>query len=578
MRSAGWPLYLVQVLCLCLCRIGAGRDLRVLQRRNLDQLNSTVGGRLRASQPLAAPCYQEPDGEACASYREALSSGKPAFYRTSRYEGFQYLQGEACASRPSDQCMLDPATLEPVQNSTCGLGVLSPTYLEITGADDVQAVFAYARRTGTALSIKNSGHDYVGRSSRRGSLAIWTRGLRNMTYDASFLPDGATYRVHPVPALTLGAGVSTDESYDFAHSKGVLFAGPVVGSIGPVGGWSLNGGNGVLTGSRGLGADRLLQSTIVTPDGEVRIANKYTNTDLYWALRGGGGGAFGVVLDSTFEVEPERPITAATIFFPGTADNQRPFVDILAQNMVRWSLEGWGGPSGTNLTFLSNPYLNEKEAALSLAPAIEYATSQGGSAAISVWPTYYEYYVAVVNGSLAAPEPISNAGLITSRTISVEVLSNTASRERVVDTIMASQNAGVPVNMLTTPPLRYAADHEGAEEEVSMHSAWYESAWLVVAQTAFTPSTPLSVRETLASSLHNVTLALDAASPDGATYGNEADWWLQDWAEHIWGAKYARLLDIKKFIDPDGLLACWHCVGWEDSLPGYECLADLSPY
>lgn len=356
-----------------------------------------------------------------------------------------------------------------------------------------------------------------------------------------------------------------------------MFAGPVVGSLGPTGGWSLNGGNGVLTTSRGLGADRLLQSTIVTPDGTIRIANQYLNTDLYWALRGGGGGAFGVVLESTFEVEPEKPITSAIIYYPGTADNQRPFVDILAQNMPRWAMEGWGGPSGTNLTFLSNPYLNETEAALSLSPAIEYAVSQGGSFTISVWPTYYEYYVSIVNGSLAAAEPISNAGLITSRTMTVKTLNNIVSREKLVDTIMASQDAGVDVNMLTTPPLRYAADHPGAERNVSMHSAWYRSAWLVVAQARFTPSTPMSSREAIAAELHNVTAALNAASPDGATYGNEADWWLEGWAEHIWGDKYPRLLRIKRAVDPHGLLACWHCVGWEDSFPGYECLAALAP-
>lgn len=75
---------------------------------------------------------------------------------------------------------------------------------------------------------------------------------------------------------------------------------------------------------------------------------------------------------------------------------------------------------------------------------ISYLSKKMRSAIISVWPTYYEYYVAVVNGSLVAPEPISNAGLITSGTISVEVLSNTASRGRAVDTIMASQECRCP--------------------------------------------------------------------------------------------------------------------------------------
>jgi hypothetical protein len=47
-----------------------------------------------------------------------------------------------------------------------------------------------------------------------------------------------------------------------------------------------------------------LQYTVVTPNGKVVVANKCQNSDLFWALRGGGGGTFGVVLDSTHKVEP----------------------------------------------------------------------------------------------------------------------------------------------------------------------------------------------------------------------------------------------------------------------------------
>ena len=61
----------------------------------------------------------------------------------------------------------------------------------------------------------------------------------------------------------------------------------------------------------GLGADRVLEITVVTPDGVLRTANGYTNPDLFWALRGAGGGAFGVVLSMTVKVEPAMPLTLA---------------------------------------------------------------------------------------------------------------------------------------------------------------------------------------------------------------------------------------------------------------------------
>lgn len=60
-----------------------------------------------------------------------------------------------------------------------------------------------------------------------------------------------------------------------------------------------------MTPALGLGIDRVLQFKIVTPDGKLRTVNKCQNKDLFFALRGGGGGTFGVVLESTFIVTPK---------------------------------------------------------------------------------------------------------------------------------------------------------------------------------------------------------------------------------------------------------------------------------
>lgn len=64
----------------------------------------------------------------------------------------------------------------------------------------------------------------------------------------------------------------------------------------------------MLSNNFGLGADRVLQYRVVTPQGEYLTANACQNTDLFYALRGGGGGTFGVVMESTFLAEP-RPLT-----------------------------------------------------------------------------------------------------------------------------------------------------------------------------------------------------------------------------------------------------------------------------
>jgi hypothetical protein len=57
-----------------------------------------------------------------------------------------------------------------------------------------------------------------------------------------------------------------------------------------------------LTNTFGLAADQVVEYKIVTADGKFRIANPVSNPDLFWALRGGGGGTFGVVIEATMKV------------------------------------------------------------------------------------------------------------------------------------------------------------------------------------------------------------------------------------------------------------------------------------
>ena len=73
------------------------------------------------------------------------------------------------------------------------------------------------------------------------------------------------------------------------------------------------GGHSALSPALGLGVDRVLQFKIVTPDGKYRTVNKCQDSDLFFALRGGGGGTFGVVLESTFMASP--PMTLEVYVF-----------------------------------------------------------------------------------------------------------------------------------------------------------------------------------------------------------------------------------------------------------------------
>jgi FAD/FMN-containing dehydrogenase len=73
-------------------------------------------------------------------------------------------------------------------------------------------------------------------------------------------------------------------------------------SVSVAGGWSQAGGHAALSSYYGLGADQILEYKVVTADGKLLITNNVTNQDIFWALRGGGAGTLGVVVEATLKV------------------------------------------------------------------------------------------------------------------------------------------------------------------------------------------------------------------------------------------------------------------------------------
>jgi FAD/FMN-containing dehydrogenase len=115
--------------------------------------------------------------------------------------------------------------------------------------------------------------------------------------------------IKPIPgqqaAVTVGGGVNIDELNRALGKSGLYSVGAAHGSVSVAGGWSQTGGHGALSSYFGLGSDQILEYKIVTADGQFRVANNVTNQDLFWALRGGGGGTWGVVVEATLKVRHE---------------------------------------------------------------------------------------------------------------------------------------------------------------------------------------------------------------------------------------------------------------------------------
>ena len=126
--------------------------------------------------------------------------------------------------------------------------------------------------------------------------------MKDIQLRDGFVPQGAPHPVLPVRAVTLGAGVIWEEAYDAVTTKaGAYVQGGGCTTVG-VAGLIQGGGFGSFSKYFGLAASGLLEAEVVTADGSIRTVNAYKDPELFWALKGGGGGTFAVVSRLTLRV------------------------------------------------------------------------------------------------------------------------------------------------------------------------------------------------------------------------------------------------------------------------------------
>ena len=148
--------------------------------------------------------------------------------------------------------------------------------------------------------MKGSGHSYLGTSNAPDSLLIWTRRMNDIVVHDNFVTQGCTSD-RAQPAVSVGAGTTWIQVYDAVTTRADRYVqGGGCTTVG-VAGLIQAGGFGSFSKRYGLAAASLIEAEVVTADGTVRIASACSNPDLFWALKGGGGGSLGVVTHLTLK-------------------------------------------------------------------------------------------------------------------------------------------------------------------------------------------------------------------------------------------------------------------------------------
>jgi FAD/FMN-containing dehydrogenase len=183
-------------------------------------------------------------------------------------------------------------------------GMTPAAVVTVSSPADVQKAMTFASANNLKVAPRGGGHSYVGASTANGAMVLDLRQLPgDINYDAAtglvtVTPATSLYAMHQVLAAA-GRGIPTGTC-------------PSVGAAGH----ALGGGLGAHSRHAGLMCDALRSATVVLPSGQAVTASANSQPDLFWALRGGGGGNFGVTTSLTFATFPTGEVDAVNLNFP----------------------------------------------------------------------------------------------------------------------------------------------------------------------------------------------------------------------------------------------------------------------
>ncbi|KAI0533594.1 FAD-binding domain-containing protein [Xylaria digitata] len=526
-----------------------------------NRLNSTVGGRLIATHPLAEACHGDTFSSTECEYLKENWLAPDIFTPLPGEILHPWFTNQTCDA-------FTPRT------TPCELGNYASYSIEVTGIDDIVAGLSFAKKNNVRLVIKNSGHDYFGKSTGKGALALWTHNLNKQ--------EVVRYKSkhYTGPALKAQSGVTGAHMAEFAFNNGYR---AVVGScpdVGVVGGFTQGGGISLVSGLYGLGADNVLEWEVVTVDGKHLTATPTHNADLYWALSGGGGGTYAVVVSMTTRLFKDGTTSGAMLEFGidslGGVEQYWDAVGIFFDQLR--SLIGTNGFNAdvivTNDTLSVFSLLSASHTAAELRNLTEplvaqvegvrkynnNITQQAVNTNTSDAGSYFKLYSTTLE-PLIAPNPLTPVlgGRLVSRANMDE------NPGAVIDAMRVAVDGGnftLAVSALNlTSPARVVPPVAANSVSESLNDA----ALSIILVSAWDfGKRPWTDAVALQADLENrIMPVLEAATPGAGAYLNEGNWAQQNWQSEFYGSNYDRLRKIKAAYDPDDLLYCLTCVGSE---------------
>jgi len=432
-----------------------------------------------------------------------------------------------------------------------------------TSAAHIQAGVRFAQSHNLKVAIKASGHDYLGRSTAKNSLLLWTRYFEDIAFHDSFNVGGKDKG----SAVTVGSGVGLHTLYQATKTKGKVFVGGTAANVVAASGYVQGAGHSALGPLFGLAADNALEFQVVIADGRFVTVNEHSHADLFWALRGGGAGSWGVIISTTFRTFPTFDAVHHAV---NITANSSEAIGQLATLHAQHSFDWDGLHAGHYFFIIATPpiftvtidffFPNTSLAVVnaSVAPFLNAASVLQGVSIGSIVSDLVN-----VNDALS-PQSSDSGGLdliLGSRLIPAGVYRNNATAiggayQKLIDggapVILENFVAGGRVSenghidSAVNPAWRIAKSH------VIVIAGWGDSQ---------SPEVVEEIRQDLTKDKVPILEAL--AGPGSGSYSNEADVREPNFQTTFFGPNYPRLSAIKEAYDPSALFIVGAGVGSE---------------
>ena len=362
----------------------------------------------------------------------------------------------------------------------------------------------------------------------------------------------------------MGSGTQAAAAYEAAHALGYRIMGGTCPTVGLAGGYTQGGGHSVLSSTYGLGADNVLEWEVVTANGTHLIASPSSEPDLYWALSGGGGGTYGVVISMTTKMHQESQTGGASLEFNLTnPDAFWTAVDTL-QAGVAPIIDGgavvlYEITNSSLAMYLTAPNQNPSQIRSSLSYITNHLGNHSIPYALSITtdPTYFDYFQRYY-GPL--PDGIWQvAHLIGSRLIPRSVVAaNSTALTDIYRNVTANGDWEI-VSIALNVSHAVAGNVPSAN---AINPAWRDALLHTLAYSAWDWTAPEGVMAAREDVLTNqIEPMLDALTPGSGTYLNEANFNQRNALQAFFGENLDRLTQVKKIYDPTDLFYATTAVG-----------------